>query len=51
MRRDVADPLGRVALAYYCLGTLDLLGLLESKTNEREREGWRAWFWEQQARA
>ncbi|KAL1677207.1 terpenoid cyclases/protein prenyltransferase alpha-alpha toroid [Schizophyllum commune] len=40
----------KVALAYYCLGTLDLLGLLESKTNEREREGWRAWFWEQQAR-
>ncbi|KIY52428.1 terpenoid cyclases/Protein prenyltransferase [Fistulina hepatica ATCC 64428] len=38
----------KLALAFYCLGTLDLLGLLESKTTEIDRESWREWIWEQQ---
>ncbi|OBZ71710.1 Geranylgeranyl transferase type-1 subunit beta [Grifola frondosa] len=38
----------RIAVVFYCLGTLDLLGVVESKTSEIERETWRAWLWEQQ---
>ncbi|KAI0076738.1 terpenoid cyclases/Protein prenyltransferase [Panus rudis PR-1116 ss-1] len=38
----------RVAIGFYCFGTLDLLGLLDSKTRESEREGWREWLWDQQ---
>ncbi|CCL99458.1 uncharacterized protein FIBRA_01476 [Fibroporia radiculosa] len=38
----------RIALGFYCLGTLDLLGVLETKTTPSEREAWRNWLWEQQ---
>ncbi|TRM62135.1 terpenoid cyclases/protein prenyltransferase alpha-alpha toroid [Schizophyllum amplum] len=41
------DP-SKLAIAYYCLGTLDLLGLLQTKTSERDRDAWRGWLWEQQ---
>ncbi|KAI0927734.1 hypothetical protein AcW1_007107 [Taiwanofungus camphoratus] len=37
-----------IAVVFYCLGTLDLLGALESKTNDAERRAWRDWLWEQQ---
>jgi len=40
----------RLALAFYCLGSLDLLDLLESKTNEFDRQDWREWIWEQHTR-
>jgi hypothetical protein len=43
--------MGRLALAFYCLGSLDLLGLLKEKTNETDRETWRKWIWEQQTRS
>ncbi|KAI0783426.1 terpenoid cyclases/Protein prenyltransferase [Abortiporus biennis] len=36
-----------LAVGFYCLGTLDILGLLESKTNEVERKDWKEWIWEQ----
>ncbi|KIP04227.1 hypothetical protein PHLGIDRAFT_76254 [Phlebiopsis gigantea 11061_1 CR5-6] len=39
----------RVAIGFYSLGSLDLLGLLQSKTIDAEREAWRVWLWQQQA--
>ncbi|PPQ65900.1 hypothetical protein CVT26_000920 [Gymnopilus dilepis] len=38
----------RLALAFYCIGSLDLLGVLETSVPEGEREEWRAWLWNQQ---
>ncbi|KAI0629999.1 terpenoid cyclases/Protein prenyltransferase [Trametes polyzona] len=38
----------RIALVFYCLGSLDILQLLDSKTSELDRENWRSWLWEQQ---
>ncbi|KAF8073552.1 terpenoid cyclases/protein prenyltransferase alpha-alpha toroid [Lyophyllum atratum] len=35
----------RMALAFYCIGSLDLLGTIQEKT---DREEWREWIWEQQ---
>jgi hypothetical protein len=40
----------RVALAFYCLGALDLLGVVQAKTSETDRNSWREWIWEQQTR-
>lgn len=41
-------PARRVALSFYCLGSLDLLDLLKEKTNDSDRQNWRDWIWEQQ---
>ncbi|KAI0373782.1 terpenoid cyclases/Protein prenyltransferase [Pilatotrama ljubarskyi] len=41
------DP-SRIALVFYCLGALDILGLLATQTSDLERETWRSWLWEQQ---
>ncbi|CAL1713644.1 unnamed protein product [Somion occarium] len=38
----------RLAIGFYCFGTLDLLGSIYEKTKEIEREGWREWLWHQQ---
>ncbi|KAK7012247.1 terpenoid cyclases/Protein prenyltransferase [Favolaschia claudopus] len=38
----------RLALIFYCLGSLDLLGAVQAKTTERERISWKEWIWEQQ---
>lgn len=38
----------RLALAFYCIGSLDLLGVLCEGTTETDRESWREWIWEQQ---
>ncbi|KAJ7066578.1 terpenoid cyclases/protein prenyltransferase alpha-alpha toroid, partial [Mycena amicta] len=38
----------RTAVGFYCIGTLDLLGALDSKTTPTDRENWREWIWEQQ---
>ena len=38
----------RLAVAFYCIGSLDILGLLEEKTTSTDRESWREWIWEQQ---
>ena len=40
--------LHRIAVIFYCMGTLDILNSLESQTKEHERETWRDWLWEQQ---
>ncbi|KIK69925.1 hypothetical protein GYMLUDRAFT_531265 [Collybiopsis luxurians FD-317 M1] len=39
----------RMAIAFYCIGSLDLLKMLQIKTTEYERESWREWIWQQQA--
>lgn len=39
----------RLAIAFYCIGSLDLLGELEGRISQAERESWREWVWEQQA--
>lgn len=38
----------RVAVGFYCLGALDLIGLLDKKVSEADREAWRNWIWAQQ---
>lgn len=38
----------RVAVGFYCLGALDLVGLLDQKVSEADREAWRNWIWAQQ---
>ncbi|KAH7919069.1 terpenoid cyclases/Protein prenyltransferase [Leucogyrophana mollusca] len=41
------DP-SKLALVFYCLGTLDVLDQLD-KTRIDEKERWREWIWDQQA--
>ncbi|KAN0087652.1 Terpenoid cyclases/protein prenyltransferase alpha-alpha toroid [Tylopilus felleus] len=42
------DP-SKLALAFYCLGSLDLTGqFANASTNTQEKEGLRKWIWEQQ---
>ena len=38
-----------MTIGFYALGALDILGLVESKTTEADRENWRAWMWAQQS--
>ena len=40
----------RLALAFYCIGSLDLLGVIEEQIPASERQLWREWLWQQQAR-
>ncbi|KAF7308815.1 Terpenoid cyclases/Protein prenyltransferase [Mycena kentingensis (nom. inval.)] len=37
----------RTAVGFYCIGSLELLDALNSKTTETDRENWRGWIWEQ----
>ncbi|KAJ7334090.1 terpenoid cyclases/protein prenyltransferase alpha-alpha toroid, partial [Mycena albidolilacea] len=37
-----------LVIGFYCLGILDLLGLVQAKTSETDRDSWREWIWEQQ---
>ncbi|KAH9983703.1 terpenoid cyclases/protein prenyltransferase alpha-alpha toroid [Russula compacta] len=37
----------RMAIAFYCLGTLDVTGLAEHKMSPTDRESWREWIWSQ----
>ncbi|KAE9396109.1 terpenoid cyclases/Protein prenyltransferase [Gymnopus androsaceus JB14] len=39
---------GRMALAFYCIGSLDLLKMVQDKISSSDRESWREWIWEQQ---
>lgn len=41
----------RMAFSFYCLGTLDLMGVADTKISEVERKDWAEWIWAQQARA
>ncbi|EIM86136.1 terpenoid cyclases/Protein prenyltransferase [Stereum hirsutum FP-91666 SS1] len=40
----------RMAFSFYCLGTLDLMGVADTKISEVERKDWTEWIWAQQAR-
>ncbi|TYJ57561.1 hypothetical protein B9479_001643 [Cryptococcus floricola] len=40
----------RITIAYFCLSALDLLGALQDKTSEEQRNGWIDWIWTLQAR-
>ncbi|KAJ7862322.1 terpenoid cyclases/Protein prenyltransferase [Mycena leptocephala] len=40
---------GRMAIVFYCIGTLDLLGVLQDQISELERTSWQNWIWEQYA--
>ncbi|KAF8158421.1 terpenoid cyclases/protein prenyltransferase alpha-alpha toroid [Crassisporium funariophilum] len=40
----------RLALAFYCIGSLDLLGILEEQIPVADRQLWKEWVWEQQAK-
>ncbi|KAK0222201.1 terpenoid cyclases/protein prenyltransferase alpha-alpha toroid [Armillaria fumosa] len=37
-----------MAVVFYCIGSLDLLGMLQEKTSETVRQSWCDWVWEQQ---
>jgi len=39
----------RITIAFFCLSGLDLLGALEEKTTEEQREGWIEWIWKLQS--
>ncbi|KAG1881931.1 terpenoid cyclases/protein prenyltransferase alpha-alpha toroid [Suillus tomentosus] len=41
------DP-AKLALSFYCLGSLDVSGELEKRTRGWEREQWKEWIWSQQ---
>ncbi|KAF8636017.1 hypothetical protein AX15_000177 [Amanita polypyramis BW_CC] len=36
----------RVVVAFYCIGSLDLLGILYDKTRDTDRKMWRVWIWD-----
>ncbi|KAI0824009.1 terpenoid cyclases/Protein prenyltransferase [Trametes gibbosa] len=38
----------RLAIIFYCVGTLDILNLLGKNASDTERQSWREWVWEQQ---
>ena len=37
----------RMAIAFYCLGTLDVTGLTEQKISPTDRQSWKEWIWDQ----
>lgn len=40
----------RLALSFYCIGSLDLLGVINEKISQADRDAWRSWIWGQQTR-
>ncbi|KAJ7068993.1 terpenoid cyclases/protein prenyltransferase alpha-alpha toroid, partial [Mycena belliarum] len=46
---QVSLDAARMMIVFYCIGSLDLLGVLQDETNETERTSWRRWIWEQYA--
>ncbi|KAI0299525.1 terpenoid cyclases/protein prenyltransferase alpha-alpha toroid [Russula brevipes] len=37
----------RMAIAFYCLGTLDVTGFAERKISSTDRTSWKEWIWDQ----
>ncbi|KAI0298124.1 terpenoid cyclases/Protein prenyltransferase [Multifurca ochricompacta] len=37
----------RMAIAFYCLGTLDVTNYAERKISSTDRESWKEWIWDQ----
>ena len=36
-----------MAIAFYCLGTLDVTGVAERQISPTDRESWKEWIWDQ----
>jgi hypothetical protein len=36
-----------MAIAFYCLGTLDVTGFAERKISSTDRTSWKEWIWDQ----
>ncbi|KAJ6550530.1 terpenoid cyclases/protein prenyltransferase alpha-alpha toroid [Mycena sp. CBHHK59/15] len=45
---QVETDSSRLAVGFYCIGALDLLGMLQTKTSESDRASWCEWIWMQQ---
>ncbi|KAI0768878.1 terpenoid cyclases/protein prenyltransferase alpha-alpha toroid [Irpex lacteus] len=39
----------RMAIGFYTLGSLDLMGTINTSTTEVDRQSWKEWIWEQQS--
>ncbi|KAF9464217.1 terpenoid cyclases/protein prenyltransferase alpha-alpha toroid [Collybia nuda] len=39
----------KLALSFYCIGSLDLLGAMDT-TSQTDRQSWKDWIWEQQTK-
>ncbi|KAH9990286.1 terpenoid cyclases/Protein prenyltransferase [Russula vinacea] len=39
----------RMAIAFYCLGTLDVTGIAERQISPTSRKSWKEWIWDQYA--
>ncbi|KAI0694847.1 terpenoid cyclases/Protein prenyltransferase [Earliella scabrosa] len=37
----------KMAIIFYCLGMLDILGVINTQSSDLERETWKDWIWEQ----
>ncbi len=37
----------RMAIAFYCLGTLDVTGMAERQISPTDRKSWKEWIWDQ----
>ena len=36
-----------MAIAFYCLGTLDVTGMAERQISPTDRKSWKEWIWDQ----
>ncbi|CAK5280367.1 unnamed protein product [Mycena citricolor] len=45
--QQVSLDSSRMSIIFYCIGTMDLLGVLHQETTEMDRASWRSWVWEQ----
>jgi geranylgeranyl transferase type-1 subunit beta len=40
-----------MAIAFYCLGTLDVTGMAERQISPTDRKSWKEWIWDQNVSA
>ena len=45
----IVGGLDRMAIGFYALGSLDLLGTVNTAVTEVDRQAWSNWVWEQQS--
>ena len=36
-----------MAVAFYCLGTIDVTGMAERQISPTDRKSWKEWIWDQ----
>jgi hypothetical protein len=39
--------ISRMAIAFYCLSTLDVTGVAERQISPTDRKSWKEWIWDQ----